>query len=110
MTQRKSVLKKRMEVISAAKLLEKEIAAAMIDYPHLYGWRLRREAIERTGPGEDDWLWTDDVRLKAERAEYFLANAVHYAARRISEAYGLGRGEEWAAKHFGDHVLAADNS
>lgn len=90
-----------MAVIAAAKLLEEKIAAAMLDYPHLYGWRLRREAIKRTGPSEDEWIWSDDVRLKAKRAEYFLSNALQYAATRISEAYGVGVGEEWVAKHFG---------
>ena len=41
MTQRTSAREKRMEVISAAKLLDEQIAAAMIDYPHLHGWRLQ---------------------------------------------------------------------
>jgi hypothetical protein len=101
MTQRKSTREQKMASIAAAKSLDEKITAAMTDYPQLCGWRLRREAIKRTGPGEDHWIWTDDVRLKAKRAEYFLSNAVQFAAARISEAYGLGVGTEWAQKHFG---------
>ena len=88
-------------VIRAAAELEARIEQAVrAEYPALTGWRMRRNPIIRTGPGEDDWRWDESRRGKARRARQFLADAVRAAAIRISECYGLGLGSEWAARHF----------
>lgn len=95
-------------LVEQASELDRRIAAAMSEYPGLYGWRLRLSAIKRTGPGEGDWIWTNDIRLQAKRARYFLREAVAVAASRISEAYGMGLGEDWAMRHFGPDENIAD--
>jgi len=90
------------QAIRDARLLQSRIRAAVdVDYPGLCGWAMRLDPIRRTGTGEDDWAWDGSARAKAKRARKFLTEAVAVAARRISQAYGLGAGSEWARKHFG---------
>ena len=88
-------------IIEAAKLESSIEQAIRADYPALTGWRMRREAIIRTGSGQDDWRWDESRRGKARQARRFLSSAVQVAAARISECYGLGLGSDWAERHFG---------
>lgn len=88
--------------IETAEDLERRIIVAVQkDYPSLRGYLMRRAAIIRTGSGVDDWRWDSSLRGRARRARKFLREAVSVAAGRISEAYGLGTGSEWARLHFG---------
>lgn len=91
-----------LAAIEAAQELERRIRDAVTaDRPDLRHYLMRLSAIVRTGPGEDDWRWDGSVRGRARRAREFLREAVGVAAARISEAYGLGAGSEWAERHFG---------
>lgn len=68
----------------------------------------------RTGDGEDDWRWGAYRSAAQECAALrrYLGRAATVACRRISEAYGLGAGAEFAARHGllaedPDHVARA---
>lgn len=88
--------------VAAAKALEKRLMIAIeSDYPGLRGWLMRRDAIRRIGPLEDDWRWDCSLRGRATQARRFLREAIQVAAARVSERHGLGAGSEWAARHFG---------
>jgi hypothetical protein len=95
----------RDELRTASAVLEHRIAAAVrCDYPDLCGWRRHRPAsyrVVRTGPRADDWRWGAYRSAAAESAALrrWIAEAPGRAAGRISEAYGLGAGSEWAARH-----------
>jgi hypothetical protein len=95
----------RDELRTASAVLEDRIAAAVrCDYPDLCGWHRHRPAIHRvvrTGPRADDWRWGAYRSAAAESAALrrWIAEAPGRAAGRISEAYGLGAGSEWAARH-----------
>ena len=99
-----------LAAIEAARDLELRLTDAVrVDYPDLCAWAMRRSAIRRTGPGPDDWVWDGSVSGRARRARRYLAEAATLAARRISEAYGLGAGGAWAAKHgLGEAVSDPD--
>lgn len=98
MTQRE----KDLQDIDRARDLEQRLTETVReDFPDLCGWAMRREAIVRTGPGAQDWRWDGSVRGRAKRARQYIEQAVGVAASRISQAYGLGAGSEWAARRFG---------
>lgn len=88
----------------ATELADRVTNAVRSDYPDLTGWALRcpsHQKIIRTGSGEDDWRWGAYRSAQEECAALrrYIERVTTVAARRISEAYGLGAGDEWARRH-----------
>lgn len=89
-----------VDVVAEMLALDSRISSAMqSEYPQLLGWRMSTIAIRRTGPAPDDWRCDRSKRGQMRHARQYLARAVDIAARRISEAYGVGEGSAWASRH-----------
>jgi len=90
---------KRDRLLDQARQLEATIDVAMRDYPGLCGWRLPLHDRYRWDRAAHGWRAYRSAGQHARALRRYLDRAVHVAASRISEAYGLGQGAEWIARH-----------
>ena len=91
---------RRDELLGEARQLEAAVDRAMRDYPGLCGWKLPlRDRYRWVGGETGGWRAYRSAGQHARVLRRYLDRAVHVAASRISEAYGLGTGAEWLARH-----------
>jgi hypothetical protein len=90
---------RRDRLLGQARQLEAAIDRAMQDYPGLWSWKLPLRDRYRWDRAADGWRAYRSAGQHARALRRYLDRAVHVAASRISEAYGLGQGAEWMARH-----------